>query len=121
MGNRTSVFGLIVLTSALILSLLLGLLMTMALSLPVSKSAEPDQRTAQADVVVSGVVASVDPANQMIIMKTRFGRAQAFTVVRPDLLKDVSEGDTITVELDQQGVARKVTKTAAGSPVAPGP
>jgi arginine repressor len=112
MGTRTSLFGLIVLTSALVLSLLLGLLMTMALSLPVSKPAEPEQRTAQADVVVSGVVASVDAANQMIIMKTRFGRAQAFTVARPDLLKDVSEGDTITVELDQQGIARKITKAA---------
>jgi arginine repressor len=120
MGNRTSVFGLIVLTSALVLTLLLGLLMTLALSLPVSKPAEPE-RTAQADVVVSGVVASVDPANQMIIMKTRFGRAQAFTVARPDLLKDVSEGDAITVELDQQGIARKVTKTAAGSPAIPSP
>jgi hypothetical protein len=101
----------------MVLTLLFGLLMNMAFSVPVSKPLEPTQRTAQAEMVVSGVIASLDQPNLTIIMRTRFGQAQAFTVANPDLLKDLSQGDAIMVELDQQGVARKVTKTGTGSGV----
>jgi len=69
-----------------------------------------EQRVAQSASMVSGVVASVDSGNLMIIMKTRFGQAQGFAVSSAEVLKGISQGDTITVELDSQGVARRITK-----------
>jgi hypothetical protein len=92
---------------SLLFALALGLLGLVALSTGPSVA----QQVAQAENVVSGVVASVDPSSLMIIMKTRFGRAQAFPVSSVELLKGITQGDAITVELDAQGVARRVTKT----------
>jgi hypothetical protein len=71
----------------------------------------PGPQVAQSASMVSGVVASVDQGNLMIIMRTRFGQAQGFAVSSADVLKGISRGDTITVELDSQGVARRITKT----------
>jgi hypothetical protein len=69
----------------------------------------PGPQIAQSSMV-SGVVASVDQGNLMIIMRTRFGQAQGFAVSSPEILKGINRGDTITVELDSQGVARRITK-----------
>ena len=65
----------------------------------------------QAGNLISGVVASVDEGNLLIILRTRFGQAQGFAVSSAEVLKGISRGDTITVELDAEGVARRITKT----------
>jgi arginine repressor len=91
----------------LMLGLGLSALTTMAAG---SHSVSSEQRLAQSSNLLSGVVASVDPGNLMIIMRTRFGQAQAFTVSSAEVLKGISQGDTITVELDSEGVARRITK-----------
>jgi hypothetical protein len=93
---------------SLLFALALGLLGLVALSTGPSDAA--DQQLMQAEHLVSGVVASVDQSNLMIIMRTRFGRAQAFPVSSSEILKGITQGDAITVELDAQGVARRITK-----------
>lgn len=94
---------------SLLFALAMGLLGLVALSTGPSVGAA-DQQLTQAEHLVSGVVASVDQSNLMIIMRTRFGRAQAFPVSSAEILKGITHGDAITVELDAQGVARRITK-----------
>jgi hypothetical protein len=88
----------------------MGLLVTATLSTNPSVLAA-DRQLAQGDTRISGVVASVDVSNLLVIMRTRFGRAQSFAVSNADLLKGISQGDAITVDLDAQGVATRITKT----------
>jgi hypothetical protein len=98
---------------ASLFALALGLLSIAAM--PIDAEGPAEHRLAQANLV-SGVVASVDPANLILIMRTRFGQAQGFPVSSAELLKGINQGDAITVELDAEGVARRITKTAVPSP-----
>jgi hypothetical protein len=112
-GMRLLVWGFTLLV-CLSFALALGLLGIAALS--TERVVAADRQMAQGDTQISGVVASVDQSNLLVIMRTRFGRAQSFPVSSADLLKDISPGDAISVELDAQGVATRITKTGRPDP-----
>jgi hypothetical protein len=118
---RVLVHGFILLV-CLAFALALGLLGIAAISSePIAAiSTEPvvaaDRQIAQGDTQISGVVASVDSSSLLVIMRTRFGRAQSFPVSNADLLKGIAPGDAISVELDAQGVATRITKTGRPDP-----
>jgi len=66
----------------------------------------------QSAEVFSGTVEDVKAAEGKITVKNELGRAVALELINPELLKGVTVGDHVSVELEKPGVARKITKLA---------
>jgi hypothetical protein len=69
--------------------------------------------------VFSGTIESIDPSGLTMTVKTAVGREVSFSVKKPELLTGLSRGERISVELDEQHVATKITKV--GIPELPQP
>ena len=72
-------------------------------------SREADQSPAE---VFSGIVEEVDRTLRKVTVKTDIGREVAFPVKRPELLADLTKGERVTVQLDDQHTAIKIMKDA---------
>jgi hypothetical protein len=61
--------------------------------------------------VFTGVVEEIDAGRQKLVVKTDVGKAVDIEVTKPELLKDIGQGERITVEVDEKQQAVKIMKT----------
>ena len=84
-----------------ILCLLAGLLVIG----PITAGAVDDQTQ-----MVTGTVSDLDAAHLKLTVKTDLEKNVYVDVAQPDLLREVHAGDRVTLRLDAQGKADKITK-----------
>lgn len=61
----------------------------------------------------TGTIQDLDASELKLTLKTDLEKAIFVKVVRPDLMKELTAGDRVTVELDENGLAHKITKVGA--------
>ncbi|MGH7232457.1 MAG: hypothetical protein ACREJU_14025 [Nitrospiraceae bacterium] len=62
--------------------------------------------------VFSGTIEDIDRTLHKVIVKTDVGREVAFAVKKPELLEDLTKGERVTVQLDDQHTAIKIMKAS---------
>jgi len=62
--------------------------------------------------VFTGTVESIDPDMVKVVIKTDIGRAESVTIKNPALLRDIHQGDRVSVEVDDRHVVTKITRVA---------
>ena len=62
--------------------------------------------------VFSGIIEDIDRTLHKVTVKTDVGREVVFPVKRPELLADLTKGERVTVQLDEQHTATKIMKAA---------
>ena len=60
----------------------------------------------------SGTIEAIDAKLMTIKLKTDTGKGLVLKVAKPDLLQELTVGDRVTVELDGDGKAKKIMKSA---------
>ena len=63
--------------------------------------------------LVTGILEELDMQNAKGKIRTDLGRPIFFEIVKPELLKGVRVGERVTIELDAEGRAMKITEVAA--------
>jgi hypothetical protein len=72
--------------------------------------AQQSPRTQQSAQIFSGTVEAVDEAQAKITVKNDLGQDVPLQLLNPDLLKGISVGDRVSVQLEKPGVAKKIAK-----------
>ena len=73
----------------------------------------------QSGDVFNGTVEALDAAKATLIVKNELGRQVVLELMNPDLLRGLSQGDQVSIEMEKPGVARKVTKLSVPELKAP--
>jgi hypothetical protein len=73
----------------------------------------------QSAEVFSGTIEQLNAAEGKVTVKNQIGRDVALDLVNPDLLKGLTVGDHVSVELEKPGTARKITKLSVPELKAP--
>ena len=66
---------------------------------------------AQEQLTVTGVVERLDLSDRSGMLKTPTGKPVFFQIVKPELFKDISIGQQITIQMDEHGRAIKAIET----------
>ena len=66
---------------------------------------------AQEELTVTGVVERLDLAARSGMLKTPTGKPVFFQIVKPELFKDISIGQQVTIQMDEHGRAIKAIET----------
>ena len=61
---------------------------------------------------VGGTIEGIDSAGLRIIIQTDLGKSESLPVANAEVMKGVSKGDQVSVELDEQGRVMKIVKTS---------
>jgi hypothetical protein len=69
--------------------------------------------------VFNGTVEAMDAAQGTLTVKNELGRQVVLELSNPDLLRGVSQGDQVSIELEKPGVAKKVTRLSVPDLKAP--
>jgi hypothetical protein len=75
----------------------------------------------QAGDVFNGTVEAMDSGQGTLTVKNELGRQVVLELSNPDLLRGLSQGDQVTIELEKPGVARKVTRLSVPELKTPAP
>ena len=70
---------------------------------------------------IGGTIQAVDPAGLNIILQTDQGKTELLPVANADAVKGLTKGDRVSVELDEKGAVRKISKTSPESKDSPEP
>ena len=70
----------------------------------------PQAHAEQSAEVFSGTIAQLNAAEGKVTVKNEIGRDVALDLVNPELLKGLTVGDQVSVELEKPGTAKKITK-----------
>lgn len=70
---------------------------------------------------IGGTVQAIDPAGLNIILKTDQGKTEMLPVANADAVKGLAKGDRVSVELDEKGAVRKISKLSPESKDSPEP
>jgi len=66
--------------------------------------------------MLNGTVDGIDSLERLLTIQTEKKDIWLFIAVSSgDMLKGLNKGDRVVIELDEQGVAQKINKTALGS------
>jgi len=66
--------------------------------------------------MLNGTVDGIDSLERLVTIQTEKKDIWLFIAVSSgDMLKGLNKGDRVVIELDEQGVAQKINKTALGS------
>jgi hypothetical protein len=96
-----------------LLALALTVLLVGASSLPWVVRAE------QSADVFSGTIEQLNAAEGKVTVKNEIGRNIALDLINPELLKGLTVGDHVSVELERPGTAKKITKLSVPELKAP--
>jgi len=72
--------------------------------------AQQSPRTQKSAELFSGTVEAVDATQGKITVKNDLGHDIPLQLLNPDLLKGITVGDRVSVQLEKPGVAKKITK-----------
>jgi hypothetical protein len=61
--------------------------------------------------VFTGVIEEINLSQHKLVVKTDIGKAVDIEVTKPELSKDIGQGERITVEVDDKQKAVKIMKT----------
>jgi Cu/Ag efflux protein CusF len=75
-----------------------------------SALAQQPPKTQQSPQVFSGTVENLDASHAKVTIKNDLGHDIPLQVLNPDLLKGISVGDRVSVEVEKAGTAKKITK-----------
>lgn len=92
---------------------IVGLLFLVGMTIPIGQ-ADPGI-PGIAPQFLGGTVQAVDPAGLNIILQTDEGITEVLPVANADAVKGVVKGDRVSVELDEQGAVRKISKMTPNS------
>src|SRR5712691_8444186 len=70
---------------------------------------------------MGGTIEDVDPAGLKITITTDMGKKVSFPVSNPEVIRGLTKGDQVSVELDEQGKVLKVVKNNSAPKPAPEP
>lgn len=70
---------------------------------------------------LGGTIQAIDPAGLSIILQTDQGKTELLPVANADAVKGLMKGDRVSVELDEKGAVRKISKASSESKDAPEP
>jgi hypothetical protein len=98
---------------------IVGLLFLVGMTIPVGQ-ADPGV-PGIAPQFLGGTVQAVDPAGLNIILQTDEGITEVLPVADADAVKGVVKGDRVSVELDEKGAVKKISKMTPGSKDSPLP
>jgi len=79
-------------------------------AIPAWAQKTPPDRAGDHANIISGTVEEIAPGLTKVRIKTDLGQSLLFEVTNPELLQDMAAGDQITIELNQEGKEKKVTK-----------
>lgn len=65
----------------------------------------------EADLTVSGVLEQLDLNTSKGMLKTATGKPVFFEIVKPELFRDISVGQRVTIQLDERGRAVKAIES----------
>ena len=68
---------------------------------------------------LGGTIQAVDPGGLNIILQTDQGKTELLPVANADAVKGLTKGDRVSVELDEKGAARKISKMSPESKNSP--
>ena len=60
---------------------------------------------------IGGTIESVDPAGLRVTILTELGGKESFAVADESVLMGLTNGDRVSVEMDDQGIVKKIVKT----------
>jgi hypothetical protein len=69
--------------------------------------------------VFNGTVEAMNAGQGTLTVKNELGRQVVLELTNPDLLRGVSQGDQVSIELERPGVAKKVTRLSVPDLKAP--
>ena len=70
---------------------------------------------------VGGTIEEVDPAGLRITIQTDMGKKVSFPVSNAEVIRGLTKGDQVSVELDEQGKVLKIVKNNSAPKSAPEP
>lgn len=62
---------------------------------------------------IGGTIQAIDPAGLNIILQTEQGKTELLPVANADAVKGLAKGDRVSVELDEKGAVRKISKLSS--------
>ena len=86
---------------------LLVMIIGIGLGVPASDGQESDRRDKVQTLTVTGVLERLDLSAQKGLIKTATGKPVFFEIVKPELFKDMTVGQRVTLQLDEHGRAIK--------------
>ncbi len=70
---------------------------------------------------MGGTIEEVDPAGLKITIQTDMGKKVSFPVSNAEVIRGLTKGDQVSIELDEQGKVLKVVKNNSAPKPAPEP
>ena len=99
---------------------MLGVLLVMGVMVAPTNA---DQVSTSQDVAASaetvrGTFEGIDPAQRIVTIQSEENRGEIWLLAfsDPDVVKGLSKGDRVVVELDDHGIAKKIVKATPAAP-----
>lgn len=70
---------------------------------------------------IGGTVQAIDPAGLSIVLETEQGKTEMLPVANADAVKGLAKGDRVSVELDEKGAVKKISKMSSDPKESPEP
>ena len=67
--------------------------------------------SSEADLTVSGILEQLDLSTSKGMLKTPTGKPVFFEIVKPELFRNISVGERVTIQLDERGRAVKAIES----------
>lgn len=101
--------------------ILFSLALVMGLVITSSPAASPDRTDPTLAKFVGGTIEEIDPASLRVTIQTEMGKKESLPVTDAGVIKGLSKGDRVSVEMDEQGTVVKIVKLAPDRKGAPEP
>ena len=100
---------------------LFSLALVMGLVITSSQAASPNQTDPTLTKFVGGTIEEIDPAGLQVTIQTELGKMESLPLADAAVIKGLTKGDRVSVEMDEQGKVMKIVKLAPDRKGAPEP